>query len=242
MVIVTLLLGGLSPTLAFAQDPDNGKVVWEEQVWQCQRCHGEEGQGVWARPLSNSTLTADEWIAQVRTPRRFMPHFSEEQVSDEQITDMHAYITSLPEPTSEFAPMDPGLAADAPEAQMLIAQKNCIACHGETGPVDNFIRQGKTPTAEGVIAQLRMPFMNMPSFTTDQVSDAEATIIADYLIEQVAAQAPADQDATQDAPAQLPQAGGETSPTLPLTVLLLGISLFVIGFLLRRLKVWPLRG
>ena len=234
MVVITLLLlGGLSPTLAFAQDPDNGKVLWEEQVWQCQRCHGDQGQGVWARPLSNSTLTAQEWIAQVRTPRRFMPHFSEEQVSDEQITDIHAYITSLPAPTGDFARMDPGLPADAPEAQMLIAQKNCIACHGETGPVKNFIDQGKTPTAENVIAQLRMPFRNMPSYTTDQVSDAEATIIADYLAEQVAA---------QGAPAQLPQAGGETTQPLPLIVLLLGSGLFVVGFILKRLKVLSLRG
>lgn len=228
VIAALFVLFGLTTSVALAQDPDNGKVIWEEQVWQCQRCHGEMGQGKWGRPLSNSELTAQEWIAQVRNPRRFMPHFSEDQVTDEQIIDIHAYVTSLPDP-GDFTRAEANLPADAPEGQMLIAQKNCIACHGETGPVDRFVERGEVPTADAVIAQLRNPKQFMPSFSEDQVSDAEAALIADFLAQQVASQTP---------PEALPQSGSQL-PNYPLILLLSGVGLLLVGlaFRLRKLIV-----
>ncbi len=237
-VIMLMLVVGfvLSTSAALAQDPDNGKVVWEEEVWQCQRCHGEMGEGKWGRPLSNSELTAEEWITQVRTPRRFMPHFSEAQVSDQQITDIHAYITSLPAPSGDFTRAEANLPADAPEGQMLIAQKNCIACHSETGPINRFVERGEAPTAEAVIAQLRTPQNLMPSYTEDQVSDEEAALIADFLAEEFAAQAaPADATETGDQaeePATLPQSGGE-QPNYPLIFMAGGLGLLLVGLTVR---------
>lgn len=225
LVLISLVIMALSTSVAFAQDPANGKVVWEEQVWQCSRCHGAMGEGMWARPLSNSTLTAQEWITQVRTPRRFMPSFSEEQVSDQQIMDIHAYITSLPAPTGDFTRAEANLPADAPEGQQLIAQKNCIACHSETGPIQGFVERGEMPTAEAVIKQLRTPFQNMPSFSPDQVSDAEAAAIADFLASEFAAQA---------APAALPQSGQAGPSNVPVVLLLAGGGLVLIGLVLRR--------
>lgn len=144
-VLVLLIL---TTSVALAQDPDAGKTTWEQQVWQCARCHGAEGEGVFARPLSNSTLTEAEWIAQVRTPRRFMPSFSEAQVSDQQIMDMHAYITALPDPTGEFQRKDPGIAATHPGQELMI-QKNCVACHddvvltGQGRIIDGFTQRGE---------------------------------------------------------------------------------------------------
>jgi len=226
-VLAIAIFTGVATSTALAQDPDNGKTLWEEQVWQCSQCHGPAGEGKFGRPLTNSTLTAVEWIAQVRTPRRFMPTFSDTQVTDEQITDMHAYINSLPEPTGEFARTDPGIPADAPEGQQLIAQKNCVACHGENGPINGFIERGEVPTADGVIAQLRTPFRAMPTFSTDQVSDAEATLIAEFMAEQVSS--------AETAPAALPQSGADHSAGLPLAYLLVaGGGLLLIGGLMAR--------
>lgn len=236
LILATLLLLGLTTTAALAappnQDPNNGQIAWEEQVFQCQRCHGPMGEGSYARPLSNSTLTAQEWISQVRSPRRFMPHFSEAQVSDQQIIDMHAYITALPDPAGDFAPKAAAIPADAPEGQRLMAEKRCVACHTdvvETGQgmiINGFIERGITPTADVVIKQLRTPFRFMPAFSEDQVSDAEAALIADYLAAQVANQAP---------PANLPQSGS-AAPTLWVAGLLLaGSVLLGAGLFLRRL-------
>jgi len=224
MVIALLVLTQLATATAFAQDPDRGKTLWEEEVWQCAACHGPAGEGLWAGPRAGDENTAQEWIDQVRNPRRNMPAFSADQVSDEQLVDMHAYVTSLPKVDS-FAPQDAGLPADAPQGQMLIAEKRCIACHGDTGPLKGFIERGELPTAEGVIKQLRTPFNRMPSYSEAQVSDAEATLIAEFMASQVS---------EQMAPPTLPESGSGQSATLPVALLLAGAGLVLAAAAVRR--------
>ncbi len=192
MIVVALFtLLSMTATTALAQDPDNGQVLWEEQIWQCQQCHGPMGEGAWSGPLAGSEATAEAWIDQVRTPRRFMPAFAEDQVTDEQIIDMHAYMTSLEAPTGEFVPQQPDTYEN--EGQNLMAQKRCVACHAEeiqTGQgrlIDNYVEQEVVPTAEMVIAQLRTPASSMPAYSEEQVSDDEAAAIADYLAQAVSA-------------------------------------------------------
>ena len=105
LIVAGLVLTGLTTSVALAQDPVKGKELWEKEIWQCQSCHGPAGEGLWAGPRAGDGKTAQEWIDQVRNPKRNMPRFSPEQVSDEQITDMHAYVESLPKPDS-FTPAD----------------------------------------------------------------------------------------------------------------------------------------
>lgn len=226
-LVALFVLTSLTTSLAFAQDPVKGKEIWEKEVWQCMNCHGPAGEGKWGPPLAGSEKTAQDFITQVHTPRRNMPHFSEQQVSDAQIIDIYAYLTSLPKP-ADFTPADAGLPADAPEGQQLIVQKRCVACHSTTGPVQRFIDRGEAPTAEAVIKQLRTPLKNMPAFFPDQVSDAEATLIADFLASEFAAQSP---------PSTLPQSGQAAPSTLPLMLLLAGGGLLLAGFVVRRLTV-----
>jgi mono/diheme cytochrome c family protein len=149
-----------------------------------------------------------------------MPAYSAGQVSDEAITDMHAYLTTLTAPES-FTPADAGLAADAPLGQQLIVEKRCVACHSTAGPIRGFQSRGETPTAEVVIAQLRTPRQNMPAFSAEQVSDAEASSITDFLVLQLAA------------PAQLPQSGGASSTGLPLVLLTGGAVLLLVALFMR---------
>lgn len=255
VVVALLILMSLSVTGALAQDPDNGQVLWEQEVWQCQQCHGAMGEGAWGRPLSNSELTAEEWVEQVRTPRRNMPTFFESQVTDEQIADMHAYITALPEPAADFEPLDPGTFDN--EGQNLMAQNRCIACHTdevETGQgrmIDGFIERGVVPDAETVVGQLRQPFNFMPAFNEDQVSDEEAALIADYLAQAVTAQMDggtgdeamaeggeeamaAEGETTDEAsPETLPQSGGQL-PNYALILMGVGVGLLLVGFAVRR--------
>jgi len=204
-----------------AQDPENGKVLWEQNL--CKNCHGEAGEGMWAGPLAGSEKTAEEWISQVRSPRNRMPHFSPEKVSDEMIVDMHAYLITLTKPES-FAPADAGLPADAPAGQQLLVEKRCVACHGTTGPLGGFESRGETPTAEAVLTQLRTPRQNMPMFTVEQVSDDEAALIAEFMASQVS-------------PASLPATGSSGSITLLVALMLLGGALLLIGIAFRGLLV-----
>jgi mono/diheme cytochrome c family protein len=224
-VLVLGLLTIVTTSTALAQDPANGKLLWEEQTG-CQRCHGPEAQGLWAGPLAGSTKTAQEWIEQVRTPRRNMPSFSAEQISDQMVIDLHAYVSSLA-PVSGFTPKDAGLPADAPQGQILIVEKRCVACHGPTGPIKGYIERGETPTAEAVIKQLRTPFKDMPAFNSSQVSDEEANLIANFLAQEVATQA--------SPPPALPQSGGAPTVSWPFIWLLAGGVLTLTGVALRRL-------
>jgi mono/diheme cytochrome c family protein len=149
-----------------------------------------------------------------------MPAFSADQISDEVITDIHAYLTSLEAP-ADFSPAQADLPADAPAGQTLLAQKRCVACHGTTGPIQGFQARGQVPTAELVIAQLRTPRQNMPSFGVEQVSDAEAGQIAEFLAVQIST------------PESLPTSGGGPSLVLPATLLVLSAVLLLGGLLLR---------
>jgi mono/diheme cytochrome c family protein len=143
---------------------------------------------------------------------------------------MHAYMTSLPKPTGQFTPLDPG-TADNP-GQNVLLQGRCVACHteanGEAGfVIDGLIERGQTPTAESVVRQLRTPFKNMPAYTASQVSDENAALIADFLAELVSAETP---------PAALPASGGQTSTGWPVALTLVGGSLLLSGLFLRRLR------
>jgi mono/diheme cytochrome c family protein len=221
-LLVLAALAALTAPVVLAAPASQGPVAGE-QAWAesgCKNCHGEMGEGLWAGPLAGHEKTAEEWIAQVRTPRRNMPSFSVEQISDETITDIHAYLTSLSKPEGEFAPADAGLPDNAPEGQQLIVAKRCVACHSERGPVNGFISRGETPTVEGVIAQLRTPRRNMPSFSVEQVSEEEAVAITDFLVVQIQ-------------PASLPTSGGEPIPS-PVMWVLVGVGLLWLGLLWRR--------
>ena len=219
---VLLVLVALTTSVALAappaQDPENGQVLWEENL--CKNCHGDAGEGMWAGPLAGSEKTADEWISQVRSPRRRMPSFFPEQVSDEMIVDMHAYLTTLTKP-EDFAPEDAGLPADAPAGQQLMVEKRCVACHGTTGPIRGFESRGETPTTEAVLKQLRTPWQKMPMYTVEQVSDEEAALIAEFMASQVSS------------PAELPDTGSPTASTWLVGLLLLGGALVLSGLALR---------
>lgn len=220
-----LLLLALTASVALAapnvQDPVNGEQVWQENL--CKNCHGETGEGLWAAPLAGSDKTAEEWITQVRTPRRSMPVFSAEQVSDATITDMHAYLTTLAKPEG-FSPADAGLPDNAPQGQQLLVEKRCVACHTTSGPTTGFIARGETPTADAVIAQLRTPRQNMPTFSPEKVSDAEANTITEFLVLQVSA------------PAELPKSGASGTLTLPLILVTIGATMVLVALYSRLLK------
>ena len=91
---VALLLAGS----ALAQgNAENGKHLFTKLG--CYTCHGYQGQGSAAgaklapQPISTSAL-----IAYVRHPRGSMPPFTSKVVSDAQLTDIHAFLASVPAP------------------------------------------------------------------------------------------------------------------------------------------------
>ena len=94
--IATLFL----PVLAAAQsassgNADNGKRLFLRDG--CWECHGFAGQGGrdGAR-IGATSLTLQGVIRYVRRPTGSMPAFTDKLISDQELTDIYAYLKSLP--------------------------------------------------------------------------------------------------------------------------------------------------
>jgi mono/diheme cytochrome c family protein len=82
---------------ALAGDIEKGKVAYIKNG--CFQCHGFAAQGGQAGPkLAPDTMPIEAMVQFVRTSRRAMPPYSEEILSDGDLGDIHAFLTSLPKP------------------------------------------------------------------------------------------------------------------------------------------------
>jgi mono/diheme cytochrome c family protein len=134
---------------------------------------------------------------------------------------MWQYMQSLPKPAA-FTPTKFELSANAPEGLQLMAQKRCVACHGNGAQLVQFrfTANNRTVDSAAVIKQLRTPFKNMPMFSAAQVTDEQAGQIATYLqsLNKTAA------------PTTLPVSGGEQSiPVWSIIMLMAGLIMLLGG-------------
>jgi ubiquinol-cytochrome c reductase cytochrome c subunit len=97
-ILVAMLIA--LPTAAAAQpaqvgNAENGKRLFMKQ--NCYYCHGTVGQGGrdGAR-LAQTALNLQGLIRYVRKPTGGMPAFTEKILSDQELTDVYAYLKSLP--------------------------------------------------------------------------------------------------------------------------------------------------
>ena len=89
-------------------DAAHGKQLFEKK--NCYYCHGTAGQGGrdGAR-IAATAMNARAFIRYVRQPAGAMPAYTEKILSEQELTDIHAYLKSLP-------------AAKAPSEIPLLAQ------------------------------------------------------------------------------------------------------------------------
>jgi mono/diheme cytochrome c family protein len=97
---IWLLLVMALPAVASAQsasggNAENGKRLFMKQ--NCYYCHGTTGQGSrdGAR-ITQTALNVQGLIRYVRKPTGGMPAFTEKILSDQELTDIYAYLKSLP--------------------------------------------------------------------------------------------------------------------------------------------------
>ncbi|HYR84815.1 MAG TPA: cytochrome c [Terriglobia bacterium] len=90
----------IAPAVAFAQttpqgNTDSGKRLFMKH--NCYYCHGTAGQGGrdGAR-LAATALTLQGLTRYVRQPSGGMPAFTEKILTDQELTDIYAYLKSLP--------------------------------------------------------------------------------------------------------------------------------------------------
>ena len=67
----------------------------------CYECHGFQGQGATqtgAARIGPSQLSLESFISYVRHPTNQMPPYTSKAISDQDLTDIYAYLKSIPLP------------------------------------------------------------------------------------------------------------------------------------------------
>jgi mono/diheme cytochrome c family protein len=85
---------------AFAADAQKGKVAFVQHG--CWQCHDFAGEGSIAtsngKVIARTALPLDAFISFVRNTDGQMPPYRAAILSDEELTDIYAYLQSLPQP------------------------------------------------------------------------------------------------------------------------------------------------
>lgn len=79
-------------------DAGHGKQVFD--AVGCYECHGHVGQGAAASgpKLAPDPIPLGAMTALVREPLNQMPGYSEKVLSDQDVADIYAYLSSVPRP------------------------------------------------------------------------------------------------------------------------------------------------
>jgi mono/diheme cytochrome c family protein len=82
---------------AFAASAEKGKAAFTK--YGCWQCHGFSGQGGSAGlKLAPDPLPLESLSAFIRSSNGPMPPYSEKVLSNDDVADIHAYLSSLPKP------------------------------------------------------------------------------------------------------------------------------------------------
>jgi cytochrome b subunit of formate dehydrogenase len=92
--------GGVSPSVGpEIGNTERGAALWPDL--QCKNCHGDQGQVVpemSSIPLAGTDISFEAFVASVRRGPADMPAYPHEQISDETLAHIWAWLTSLERP------------------------------------------------------------------------------------------------------------------------------------------------
>ena len=95
LFLVAWLQAAQPPATTPAGNVDAGKRLYDKHT--CYFCHGTAGQGgVAGARVASVARNAQSFIRYVRRPPGSMPAYSETMLSDQELTDILAYLRSLP--------------------------------------------------------------------------------------------------------------------------------------------------
>lgn len=99
---VSSVVAAAATTLALAQATPRGDAERGKQLFVktgCYQCHGYEAQGASTGPrLGPGAVTFARFVAYVRKPTGDMPPYTARVVSDAQLADLYAFVTSRSRP------------------------------------------------------------------------------------------------------------------------------------------------
>jgi mono/diheme cytochrome c family protein len=85
---------------ALAASAEKGKAAFMK--YGCWQCHGTQGQGSVAtsngKVLAPNPLPYQSFLVFVRSPNGAMPPYSENVLPNDDLADIHLYLSSIPKP------------------------------------------------------------------------------------------------------------------------------------------------
>jgi ubiquinol-cytochrome c reductase cytochrome c subunit len=97
ILLAALLFAGLVRAQDSAGNPEAGKSLYMKKG--CYQCHGTVGQGTIAGArIGPPPLSVQGVIRYVRRPAGQMPAFTEKVMSDRELTDVYAFLKTIPPP------------------------------------------------------------------------------------------------------------------------------------------------
>ena len=105
IIFAALLFTALVQAQDIAGNAETGKRIYMKNG--CYQCHGTVGQGTIAGArLGPPPLTVQGMIRYVRHPAGQMPAFTEKVMSDKELTDVYAFLKTIPPPKpSKYIPL-----------------------------------------------------------------------------------------------------------------------------------------
>jgi mono/diheme cytochrome c family protein len=97
VLILSLVLSACGGSSSSASTPTSDTSVGKSAYASlpCTGCHGENAEGGVGPKLAGLKISFDRFQSFVRNGREEMPKFGTDVVSDQQLTDIYAWLTSL---------------------------------------------------------------------------------------------------------------------------------------------------
>lgn len=138
-ILAALCVLVLAQVQAQAQTPSAADIQEGARIWQgyftfendCKLCHGERGEGGFAKALAGHQLTPVEFLRVVRqgagtTMPAFVP---DKNLTDQQVVQAAAYLASLPKPSGPPPLWRTTVPPLATPRQKLYITSGCGQCH-----------------------------------------------------------------------------------------------------------------
>jgi len=93
LLVVALIFANVGAS----QDAAHGKRLYEK--YGCYTCHGHLGQGgIAGSRIAPRPIAISAFLKYVRRPVGSMPPYTEKVMKDSELTEIHAYLASIPNP------------------------------------------------------------------------------------------------------------------------------------------------
>lgn len=161
---------------------EHGQTAWQEA--QCPACHGPQGLGGIGPQLASTELPYDQFLHVVRTALPPKPAFTAEQLPDQAVYDIYAWVRTQIPPAQLVEreigpPTNETPSLEDMRSMTIWTCRSCDSCHGvfaQGGP-DGPTLAGLNDPVEEELARMRQ--------TADTISEHSSEHISDEIFEKL---------------------------------------------------------